>query len=429
MMAAEARADPALAPVTFKDVIVTFTQEEWEFLNLAQRALYRKVTLDTCRLLVSLGCPVPKPELPYLLDPGKKLWTVKRRLSQSTSSGDRGRTKTTDPAASQSGSSEGCLPRRSLFQEGSGVSILGKARKPGGPSEKLRGHLRTGTVPQKKTLLGKMNPECGDLGMGDSLCSKDLQDRVSTGDVPHEGESCGSREDPLFHRGKNSYTCKECGKGFVKNRFFLRHQQTHAGVKHYTCKTCGKTFLKKVDLVEHRSIHIREKLYECIKCGKAFRRKSHLTEHQRIHSGEKPFGCTECGKAFIRKSHLTEHKRSHSGEKPYVCSECGKAFAHQSDFIRHQRTHTGEKPFECKECGKAFGDSSSVTRHMRCHSREKPYECSECGKTYSYSSTLSTHQKVHSGVKAYKCKRCGKAFYKKEGLRQHQRTHTGDTPF
>ncbi|EPY73653.1 hypothetical protein CB1_002656004 [Camelus ferus] len=55
MMAAEARADPALAPVTFKDVIVTFTQEEWEFLNLAQRALYRKVTLDTCRLLVSLG--------------------------------------------------------------------------------------------------------------------------------------------------------------------------------------------------------------------------------------------------------------------------------------------------------------------------------------------------------------------------------------
>ncbi|XP_074227043.1 zinc finger protein 599-like isoform X2 [Camelus bactrianus] len=54
MMAAEARADPALAPVTFKDVIVTFTQEEWEFLNLAQRALYRKVTLDTCRLLVSL---------------------------------------------------------------------------------------------------------------------------------------------------------------------------------------------------------------------------------------------------------------------------------------------------------------------------------------------------------------------------------------
>nr|XP_031313222.1 zinc finger protein 550-like isoform X1 [Camelus dromedarius] len=376
-----------------------------------------------------LRCPVPKPELPYLLDPGKKLWTVKRRLSQSTSSGDRGRTKTTDPAASQSGSSEGCLPRRSLFQEGSGVSILGKARKPGGPSEKLRGHLRTGTVPQKKTLLGKMNPECGDLGMGDSLCSKDLQDRVSTGDVPHEGESCGSREDPLFHRGKNSYTCKECGKGFVKNRFFLRHQQTHAGVKHYTCKKCGKTFLKKVDLVEHRSIHIREKLYECIKCGKAFRRKSHLTEHQRIHSGEKPFGCTECGKAFIRKSHLTEHKRSHSGEKPYVCSECGKAFAHQSDFIRHQRTHTGEKPFECKECGKAFGDSSSVTRHMRCHSREKPYECSECGKTYSYSSTLSTHQKVHSGVKAYKCKRCGKAFYKKEGLRQHQRTHTGDTPF
>ncbi|XP_065778115.1 zinc finger protein 80-like [Muntiacus reevesi] len=221
--------------------------------------------------------------------------------------------------------------------------------------------------------MGSRIPECGDLGRGDSLGSKDLQDQVTSGDDLHACESRGSRADPLFHGGKNSYKCKECGKEFVKNHFLLRHQR----------------------------IHTRVKLYKCRKCRKAFPKKSHLTEHQRIHTGEKPFVCAECGKAFSRRSHLTEHQRSHTGEKPYVCSECGKAFAHQSDFIRHNRTHTGEKPFECKECGKAFSDSSSVTRHMRCHSREKPYECSECGKTYSYSSTLTTHQKIHSGVKSY----------------------------
>lgn len=43
------------APLTFKDVFVTFTQEEWEFLYPAQKTLYQKVILETCGLLVSLG--------------------------------------------------------------------------------------------------------------------------------------------------------------------------------------------------------------------------------------------------------------------------------------------------------------------------------------------------------------------------------------
>ncbi|XP_024902356.1 zinc finger protein 39-like isoform X2 [Pteropus alecto] len=50
-----------LEQVTFEDVVVDFTQEEWEQLTPAQRMLYSDVMLDTFELLVSIGEAMSNP--------------------------------------------------------------------------------------------------------------------------------------------------------------------------------------------------------------------------------------------------------------------------------------------------------------------------------------------------------------------------------
>ncbi|XP_058570660.1 zinc finger protein 674 isoform X5 [Neofelis nebulosa] len=62
--------------LTFRDVFVDFTLEEWRCLDSAQKNLYRDVMLENYSHLVSVGQLVPKPDVVIRLGQGGEARTA-----------------------------------------------------------------------------------------------------------------------------------------------------------------------------------------------------------------------------------------------------------------------------------------------------------------------------------------------------------------
>ncbi|XP_062948107.1 neurotrophin receptor-interacting factor homolog isoform X1 [Cynocephalus volans] len=336
-------------PVTFQDVAVDFTREEWGLLGPTERSEYHDVMLETFGHLVSVGWDTT-------------LETAKSDIPEE------------EPAHSLKGQEFS----RDYTQSSTSNDVL-----QGGVPEVPDTTLKEVRFAQEKILPQKEHCENPESQANTGLDTR----QVLLQKVPSRKR--------LSKRGSRV-------KNMTYNSHAKIHQKSCESEKARERNGYRKTFGRSAHQITFIRIHKGSQACRCSECGKMFRNPRYFSVHKKIHTGEKPYVCQNCGKAFVQSSSLTQHLRVHSGERPFECRVCGRTFNDRSAISQHLRTHTGAKPYQCQDCGKAFRQSSHLIRHQRTHTGERPYMCNKCGKAFTQSSHLIGHQRTHSGTKRKK---------------------------
>ncbi|DAA19478.1 TPA: zinc-finger protein ZBRK1-like [Bos taurus] len=420
--------------LTFDDVAVGFTWEEWQLLAPAQKALYRDVMLENYSNLVSAGFQASTPEVVSKLDQGEP-WM----MDDETHCQTRSEVWKFDDHLLEYLQNESMEKRLEQWHEQN-------------PLENAVHQSITHFLLRQHHDVFDLHDKCMKSNL--TLLSQNLSYEIkSSNELIGDEKSCRHADSEQFHpeikfpqsqklissksplnehqktkKTEKPHVCGECGKAFIKKSWLTDHQIIHTGEKPHRCNLCDKAFSRKFMLTEHQRTHTGEKPYQCTDCGKAFLKKSRLNIHQKTHTREKRYICSDCGKGFIQKGNLIVHQRIHTGEKPYTCNECGKGFIQKTCLIAHQRFHTGKTPFVCSECGKSCSQKSGLIKHQRIHTGEKPFECSDCGKAFTTKQKLIVHQRTHTGERPYTCNECGKAFAYMSCLGKHKKIHTREKP-